>query len=342
MDVVTTLHEAYQEGRRQTKSDPVENALRSWLEEQSSYLRSRLAPRELAIFVRCKSECTKAEKSVVLHGDVQSACRFLATAQIVSERSDLSHEARLRCRTELAAAESHVDDCCHDFEHAKEKALESMALDEELEDRFGYRLTHVHRIHLLNRLVTLEARSGRLPEAMRFAATIFRYLEGTCQTIPLPGSWGHLHLMHLSPGILKFLTRQLAGEIAGVLLREENNVVLEALKMILQGRSVSATPDAWDPVALAWFDLKILTLQADKTLSYLKACTEFLAKGPGSATLLWHLTALDAAMICKSLRPHQGGIFARAVLTDLLTMDNFPLSLRIQWVKFLNSKKEVS
>lgn len=337
MDLVKKLQRAYQEGRKQPENDEVPAALRLFVQDQSRYLQNRLTRYELALFARCKSECAKAENSAV-HGDIQSACQSLATAQSVVERSNLSEEARVRCRTELAAVESHVDDCCRDFEHAKAKVLESMVLDEELETRFGYSLTHVHRIHLLNRLVTLEGRSGRLDQAVSLAASIFRYLEGTCEHVPLPGSWGRVHLITLSPGIVRFLTRQLTGEVAALLLRRTNDVVLRAVTTIVQGRRASAALNVWDPISVAWFDLKILSLQEGMTLPYLEACTEFLARGPGAAVLLWHLTALDAAIMCKAFQPNEGGIFTRTVVTDLLAMDNFPWALKAHWVKSLNSE----
>lgn len=333
-DLVCALYVSYAEGRSRHEDDPLERARQAWWSSLQSYTRSRLTPAEHKIAAACKHYCTKAT-AAAHHLDTTTACQLFGIAREHSERDELGPEARLLCKSELAAAESYLDLACRDFDQARRRVLQSMAFDEHLENRFGHKLLHVHRIHLLVKLVKMKARTAGVPQAVALAGRVLDYIHGfDGEAPPVEGSWGPEYLTHLPPAVLQLLGRQITVEIAAALADEQPRVIRDSLLPIAENPAFWERRDQWDPLSHDWIVLKLLLTECDQVPDYLKRSAAFLHRGPQDVAL-WYLTALDAARACRHMSSRYAALLCQELAGDLMKVDSIPASLRKSWARSL-------
>jgi hypothetical protein len=332
--LILRLNSAYVAGHDDTGDDQTEAARQVWWKSLQGYTKSRLSPVEQRITAICKQYC-KAAITATLQLHISEACRLFGVARGYSQQKELSAEAALLCQSELAAAESDLDFSCRDFEQAKFRLLLAMALDEELERRYGYKLLHVHRIHLLAKMIKVESIISGVPFAMDLAARGLIYLESARNELPIPGWWTEECLSAIPASALQFLTRQITVELAAALADEPCETVGKSLSTIVNRTDFRKKRAHWDDLSHAWCELKLLAAQKPKSRQYLESCAIFFAGGRKKADALWYLAALDAARACHSFQLAPARDFCNRVAADLMSAKLFPLSLRGKWCKLL-------
>ena len=332
--LLVRLNSAYAAGHDDTGDGPTEAARQVWWKSLQAYTKSRLTSAEQRITAVCKQCCKAAIKATVqLH--ISEACRLFGVARAYSEKKELSAEAALLCQSDLAAAESDLDFSCRDFAQAKSRLLLAMVLDEELERRYGYKLLHVHRIHLLAKMIKVESRISGVHSAMDLAARGLTYLQSARNELPIPGEWTEECLSAIPASALQFLTRQITVEIAAALADEPRETVRKSLSTIVNRTDFRKKSAHWDDLSHTWCELKLLAAQKQKRRQYLESCSIFFAGGRKKADALWYLAALDAARACRSFHLAPARNFCDRVAADLMSAQPFPLSLRAKWCKIL-------
>jgi len=332
--LLSNLYDAYLTGRENTSEDSTDIAKQVWWRSLQAHAKSRLSPVEQRITALCKRAC-KAALAATLRLDVNGACGFFGIARAYAEKEELGVEGRLLCESDISAAESSLDSACRDFEQARCRLLRALVLDEELEFRFGYKLMHVHRIHLLARMVKNELAIAGFASAMRLAGSALFYLESGRNELSVPGCWEKKCLDALPPATLGFLTRQISIEIAAALADEPPDVVRNSLAPIVNRTKFWKQRAHWDALAHSWCELKMLYARREKREQYLQSCAVFLAQGRRRADALWYLAALDAARACYSLSLAPARSLCDRLAADLMFVETFPLSLRKAWSKAL-------
>jgi hypothetical protein len=321
-DLLSALQNAYRTGRTQPR--PPANA---WKIGWQKDLKTRSWERDHGPLARCTHFLGKARESAA-RGEIEASCRLFGEARFWSEQTDLSEEGRLLCRMELAAAEAYLDYYCSDFERAKIRLQESMDADQELEDRFGYHLLHVHRIHLVNNRVKVEARAQKLTEAMELAASIYLYLFRKADSLPVPGHWGPACLERLPVEALQFLCGQLTGEVAAALAGLPPASAQSGLQVLLQRVNCDEPNESWHPDAQAWLQLKSLWSREELVFEYLNRCVSYFSQGPRSGATLWYLTTLDVLSACEKIYGSKVSDFRQEVLAAANQMPNFSRHVR--------------
>jgi hypothetical protein len=321
-DIVSALHNAYRIGREQPRP-----TASSWKLGWQKNLRTRSWERDQAPLARCTHFLGKARESAA-RGEIDSSCRLFGEARFWSRQPELSEEGRLLCKLELAAAEAYLDYFCNDFERARTRLQESMDADQELEDCFGYHLLHVHRIHLVNNRVKVEARAQDLPRAMELAASIYLYLLRQTDSLPVPGKWGAGYMDRLPVEALQFLCGQLTGEVAAALAGLSQTSAQNGFQLLVQRVNCEAPNESWHPDAQSWLQLKALWGREELLPQYLDRCIAYFTQGPRSGAVLWYLTALDVIKVCESLYGAKVAGFKQEVLAAANQIPSFSRHVR--------------
>src|SRR5438309_10429746 len=103
----------------------------------------------------------------------------------------------------------------------------------------------------------------------------------------------------------------------------------DVLKAVADRINIDEPHPSWHPERRAWLQLKVSCAIEEDVLVYLKRCISYLAQGPGTGMLLWHLAALDTANACKRLDGSQARLFQSAVLADLRQVKSAPRHIRV-------------
>jgi hypothetical protein len=323
--IADILFDAYRQGRSAPRMTPKSDWKAGW--QQRLKARTHCSLQDQFILLRSTQLAAKARSSAA-SGDIATACQLFGLAHSLISSKDLGHEGRLRCTLEVAAAEAYMDYFCGDFEQARTKLFDSLFAAQELEDRFGYDLFHIHRIHLLNNLVKVEARANRLSGALELAANIILYLQGKQSGLPVPGSWGSGYYKTMRNEDLQFLSGQLVNEIAAATVGIGSQALRPAFKVLAERVDLNVSHTSWQPEAYTWLQLKALREMSEGHLDYQQRCLPYLAAGPGASILLWHFTAFDVANTSETYGEHRASFFKREVLTDLQRIQALPRHVR--------------
>lgn len=325
LSLVRDVYQAYSSGKAKPKDTFVEDGLREFLTSLKQRVVPRLSREELILAARCKRFCNLAREAAGRY-DVSSACQAIGVARSCAESGVLGTEARLLCEAETTPAEAYLDLCCGDLENAERRFLRAMEIDQELEERYGHRLVHGHRIHLQINMVTLDGRALRLRQAARRALEIFLYIAGQREALPVRGSWGRNLVALLSPGMIQLFAQQLTYEIAGILSDLDSAQVKEFLGTILDDVGFNGAQNVWNPTTRGWFELKVLS--TGDPVSYLEQSISFLEAGPGSSLAIWQAGALEIADVCNVLCPGQAVDFEREVQERVRRLTYVPYQLK--------------
>lgn len=322
--VIHALHNAYRTGRSKPRSSSAEQ----WREQLQNSLTTSTWEKDRPVLVRCGHYLNKARASAAA-GETEAACLFFLKARLSAESKDLSAEGRLRAKTELAANEAYLEYCFGHFERAKQSLLVSMEAGQQMEQRFNSPFFHLHRIHLVNNMVKVEAAAQNLHGAMELAASVLLYLQQKAENLPVPGNWGSCYFREIPSDAIRFLTAQTTGEIAVALAGLPPSVVKKALQILLSRVKIDELCDSWQPEISAWLRLKLLMADDEaQYAAYFARCIPYFSQGPGCTAGLWYLTALDVAAVCQPFHDSESSRLKQDIIADLRRMTHLPRRVR--------------
>ncbi|HEY6967833.1 MAG TPA: hypothetical protein VJA94_01410 [Candidatus Angelobacter sp.] len=321
--IVDAVCQAYLQSCTQQPTPRAKQFKKHW-EEQ---VQARANPSDSVWYTKVMHFANQARQSA-LRGEIANSCKSFGRAHNLLASEALSAECKLRCQSDLAAAEAYLDYYCGDFEQAKRRLVEAMVADQALEDHYGYKFLHAHRIHLVNNTIKVEVHASRLPEAMKLAGNVFLYLMEKASSLPMPTAWGPEYACHLDLETRRFLTSQLAGEVAAATAGLKPAIVREALRTLFGPLNINETHEAFHPEIQTWLRLKELSIEDEEILTYLESCASYFALGPRSTAYFWHLTALDVANACESIHATEADLLRREAARELMKSGSLPRHLR--------------
>jgi hypothetical protein len=271
----------------------------------------------------CVFYASKA-RQFAAQGDYDVSLQLFAVAQRHSQDERLDRQSQLLSCAEINAAEAYLDFVTGDFAGARKRLFTAMAADEALECEFGHTNLHVHRIHLANNVVKVEAGARNLSGALELAARILEYVHGRSESIPLPTSWGVKWQASLSRDPRSFLLRQTTAEVACAMAGVDSETGWEAWTDHMDNtEDFYWTEDVAD--VREWYPVKSAYLRCDHLGSpgvavYSRLASEYLAAGTRNSRLLWDAVALDAVLVsagshspgAQMLRTQAGGALREA------------------------------
>ena len=291
-----------QEGynRGSVKSHRPDRSLDAAVENQiMTVMNSRLPQAALSLIDQCRSAQERGLKASRQQHKLD-ACRWFGLARVLCDSPELSLEGRLLCQSFQEAAEAYLDYRLGDFEKARTRLHRALTSDSILEQEFGHKLLHVHRLHLTNNLIRLEVRLRGLAGAMELAGRLLSYMHGRSETLPVPGSWSSQYVALLPPELIDAMIVQTSSEVASALSGLKIEAAHDALEILWCHADIESAAELGQPQARTWFLAKRAFVSGDSS-TFLHMCTSLLAEGPSIAPILWHMTALDLAGLCESI-----------------------------------------
>lgn len=266
--------------------------------------------------------------------DIPSSCQLFGVARLVGTDPTLTREASLLCLRELEASEAYLDYVCDALDAAKQRLLAAMKADETLEREYGHPDLHIHRIHLANNIIKIEAHSQRLSEALTLAACIVHYIDNEVHTLPLPGEWGGAYQTAIPDAARHFLCRQTTLEVACA--TADPNVVSDfnMWNAFYDTLGPAGPSSARCADISEWYVVKHAFLQSCRELSsdafgrYCAAAADFLRQGPHDNISLWKFVALDAAIACSNFDEGPALQLRADILADLSHATFLPRHVR--------------
>ena len=255
-------------------------------------------------------------RGLAAEGDIPESCRLFGLAHMLADGAQLSRKAALLCTAELQPAEAYLDFVCDDFTSARDRLYAAMDADQQLEEEFGHRLLHVHRVHLANNLVKVQAKAGDLTSALKLAAAILRYVDGSCDSLPLPTKWSAAQRDALSREARVFLAKQTTFEVASALAGTLKSRQVDAWQAACLEKAFHPAHSVCDAPLQQWFDLKRFFLEDDPDRFCPVACA-WLSDGSKPSAALWQLVALDCLLFCRGDRSEAFNAFGEDVMRDL-------------------------
>lgn len=284
---------------------------------------------QLPVFdLRYMDLCEKAYSEgfdAAIVGKLDISEKAFAAAENILATKPLYHECRLLTKAFLRAAQSFLDYTQKKFDQARLKLEEAIQCDEILESQYGYKLLHIHRVHLVENIMRNEMRAQRPNEAFCLAASLLRYLAGVGETLPIAGQWGQNFLAEVTGDTVRAKFAGIAGDVAQYLAGKSGlaarQAYAQAVPELPQGECRYAMPEVMD-----WFKLKGQFCEGQSP-EFLASATAFLKQGPRSVPVLWCATAFDAVMLCEELGS-EADQTAREILTEAMKWPFISRSLK--------------
>lgn len=268
-------------------------------EEVREMLVAHVPPSDLSVLRACGQSWARALK-LAKNGGLAEAAEIFCDISQVMDRADLADETRLVCESFSSGAAAFVDYKRKRWDLAKQRILRALACDDDLENKFGYGILHLHRLTLLENLIRVERKAGNAECAAKLAGNILVYLSGGSSRVEIGGSWGWQQLS-LPLGNIRFRFASVSADIAQSLACIEfaEAAGLFAISSeFLHKPLVQAHVDA---DALRWFEGKDSFL-AGKTDQFLIHGEAILSRPPARTgnPKLWCAALLDVMTLCES------------------------------------------
>ena len=259
-------------------------------------------------------------------GRTAEAEQFFAEAWKIIRCGKLSTEASLVCVSFQEAAEAYLDYREGAFERAEARIRQALTIDEVLE-KHGYRILHLHRVQLLHNLVRILAKRGHNAEAVILASHVLSYLEMGSETPPIRGTWGHPLVAAVPSHLVASMFVQVTGEIALILAQSDTESNRGLFASVTPHAQLQATENCFrHPRAHDWFQVKHALLYDVGT--FLTRVSDFFVAGRKSAPLLWYAAVIDLFGVCQQLDVPEATLFTSQVARDAVTWPGLPTKLR--------------
>ena len=348
--LLASLERAYALGTHRAKAQEEGREKEQWLFELRFANMVHLPAAERRLLSLCKVSAERARTAAV-RGDLIAAWSEIARSELHWRVPGIAEETRLLGQVESISSEAAVEYQAREYLRSRTLLQQASRLDQALAERFGARHASVHAVHLMGKLVQLEAAEKRFSEALSVAAGALLLLRGAPAGIhayPIHSDqWfpGPELLADTPPAIRRMLCRQVVVEIGATLLFASAAQSSEALELLYTRLGPafdhSRLDPALDPMAQQWLQAKRFSysrpgqdpLRHSVAGQHLEACSTFLENSRQAAETLWLLGALDAAQRCAQIDSEAARRFRRRAFTDLAAHAAFPPRLRACWLR---------
>jgi tetratricopeptide (TPR) repeat protein len=260
-------------------------------------------------------------------GQFATAEQLFAKARTPLESSKLSPEGSLLYKSSQEPAEAYLDYRRGDFDRARTRISEALAIDAVLEEKYGYKTLFIHRLHLVHNLVRTEARCMCFDRAIELACQLLSYLEGASEVLPLPVPWGSERVAHLSPELVAVMFAQVTDEVALILAGKNRQLARDLFAVVVRYMKLQADGNCHPyPRTHAWFLVKQAFVSND-VATFLERASHFLAEGRTDIPLLWYATVIDLVTLCDELDFPDSNLVKQEVAKEAVTWEDLPQKL---------------
>lgn len=255
-------------------------------------------------------------------GDLMLAEQTFGAARLLLELNQLSTEGSLLYQSFLEQAESYLDYRRGDFEQARNRIYQALAIDVTLEEEHEYDILLLNRIQLVHNLVRIDGHCMYLERAIELACQILSYLQGKLEVLPIPGNWGYERVLRQPPEFVGAMFAQVTGEVALILAGKSRQVVRDLFAVTSTNLQVNANSHC-HPRSYAWLLVKQAFASNDVAL-FLARASQFLSEGRADRPLLWYATVIDLILLCEELDLPDSELFTQEVARDAATWEHLP------------------
>jgi hypothetical protein len=250
-------------------------------------------------------------------------CAF-AAARVLLQLGKLSPEGNLLYKSFLEQAEAYLNYRRGDFDQARNRTFEALAIDMVLEEEYGYEILLLHRIQLVHNLVRINARCICFDHAIELACKILSYLEGASEVLPIPGSWGCERVARQSPELVAAMFAQVTGEVAQILVGKNRQVDPHLFAVASAHMQLEANGNCHcHPRSYAWLLVKQAFVSND-VATFLERASHFLAEGRADTPLLWYATVIDLIALCDELALPEAELVRHEIAREAGTWEYLP------------------
>lgn len=325
-NTIRRVHESYLRGASRLPSKVVLDQYESTPQQELfRNVEARVDPSDMVLLGICTAAYSRGLEAA-REGRFMEACRHLGDARAIQESPNLSLEAQVLAKAFLFAAEAYMEYRCGNHEKSRRRLHAAIAADEVLEDTYGYKLLHAHRLHLINNLVRIEAQQGNMELALEMSAHLASYMQGTSADAPVPGSWGRSYCQALPRNLIHAKLVETMGEIGQALAGrspQEGSRLFEIIEKKMPRRD----PGEWHPLAYQWFSIKRAFFM-ESIERYLEMASDYLQVGVTEAPALWRLVSLDVVVAAETVPVLESLGVRRDILRDATAWKNAPMRIR--------------
>ncbi|MBW4562722.1 MAG: hypothetical protein KME32_16550 [Mojavia pulchra JT2-VF2] len=257
-------------------------------------------------------------------GNLMAAeCAFIE-ARIPLQLNKFSLEGSLLYESLLEQSQSYLDYRRGDFDKARNRIFKAIANDVVLEEKYGYEILFLHRIHLAHNLVRIDAQRKCFQGALELACQILSYLEGVSELLPIPGIWGYELVARQSPELVAVMFAEITSEVA-IILAGQNRQLARHLFAVSFAYFHLETDDYrhCHPQAYFWLLIKQAFLNNDFA-TFLGRASNFLAFGRADTPVLWYATLIDLITLCDEFALPDSELVRREVASSMVTWEKLP------------------
>ncbi len=257
-------------------------------------------------------------------GDFVVAEQFFVAARALLELDKLSPDGTLLYKSFLEQAEAYLDCRRGDFDQARSRTFEALAIDMVLEEEYGYEVLFMHRIQLVHNLVRIDAWCMHLDSAIELAYQILSYLEGSLEVLPIPGLWGYERVARQLPELVAAMFAQVTREVALILAGKKRQVVRDLFAVASINIQLQANSDYHCHLqSHAWLLVK-QAFASNDVATFLERASQFLSKGRADTPLLWYTIVIDLIALCDEFDFPDSELFRQEVCRDAATWEYLP------------------
>jgi hypothetical protein len=321
--IIRTTLEHYQQGRTkpiQTTPEISGNLAKHKLE---TFIEARL-PLTDRLLMRKFENARTLGLIAARQGDSIKARRLFALARAPLKFDKLSPEGSLFYKSFLEQAEAYLDYRCGNFDLARNRTSQALAIDSVLEEEYGYEILLLHRIQLVHNLARIDARCLYLNRAIQLISQILSYLAQESEALPIQGFWGCERVKRQSPKDVAAMFIQVSGEIALILADREKQLASNLFAIIASHLNLQIDINRQcDPRSYSWLLVKQAFVNRDVT-KFLELASQFLGEGRGSNPLLWYATVIDLVAMCEEVNFPDSELVKQEIANDATTWEYLP------------------
>jgi tetratricopeptide (TPR) repeat protein len=257
-------------------------------------------------------------------GNLIMAERAFTAARAPLLLSKLSLEGSLLYQSLLEQAASYLDYRQGNFDQARNRIYEALAIDLVLEEEYEYDMLLLHRIQLVHNLARIDANCMYLERAIELICRILNYLEGTSEALPIPGDWGYERVTRQPVELVTAMFAQVTSEIA-IILAGKNSQVVRHLFVVISTNLQLQTCNNYccHPRAYSWLLVK-QAFASNDFANFLELASQFLNEGRADIPLLWYATVIDLVALCDELDLPDSKVFRQDVASLATTWEYLP------------------
>lgn len=260
-------------------------------------------------------------------GQLIKAEQHFTAAQKFLQSNQFSPEGDLICQSFQQTAQAYLDYRRGDFNQARTRTLEALAIDTALEEDYNFHLLgHSHRLELAGNLIRIDSRWMQWQRAVELAGQLLSYLEGVLEELPLSGSWSSKQVLLLPVESALGIFLAVTSEVALMLAGKNRQVACELFEIMAYPMELPANQNrCLHPRVHSWFLLKQAFVKGDTT-TFLEQASHFLAEGRGDIPLLWYGTVVDLVTLCDQLALPNSELVRQDIARNAATWEKLPKS----------------